>query len=172
MLQAPVFECLSFDPFSLQQDGLPAAEVRRASGIDDFIWHGVRHLAETKTAELKDDDGKTVILPYVRDMLFDHASARGTGGVYDHHAYVPEMRDALEAWAAYVKKLVGPSKHFRDRMQSSEDDPVIVINTDGIVEQSPELKGLRNEDVDTPEKRLAAFDRARQGTNPPEHRDK
>ena len=27
MLQAPVFDSVSFDPFSLQQDGFPAAEV-------------------------------------------------------------------------------------------------------------------------------------------------
>ncbi len=27
MLQAPMFDCLSFDPFSLQQDCLPTSEV-------------------------------------------------------------------------------------------------------------------------------------------------
>ncbi len=27
MLQAPMFDCLSFDPFSFQQDGVTASEV-------------------------------------------------------------------------------------------------------------------------------------------------
>jgi hypothetical protein len=27
MLQSPLFECFSFDPFSFQQNGLPASEV-------------------------------------------------------------------------------------------------------------------------------------------------
>ena len=34
-----------------------------------FFFHGARHLAETKMAELK-------VAPHIRDMLFDHVPAR------------------------------------------------------------------------------------------------
>jgi integrase len=82
-------------------------KVRAASGIKDFFWHGIRHLAETKCAELKDGD-RSLILPHVRDLLFDHVFDRGAGKGYDHHDYKPEMRTAAEQWAAYVEKLVTP----------------------------------------------------------------
>ena len=80
--------------------------IREASGISDFFWHGLRHLAETKTAELRVEDSKPLILPHVRTLLFDHATARESGKGYDHHDYKPEMREAMEAWAGYVEKLV------------------------------------------------------------------
>jgi integrase len=85
-------------------------QVRKASGIDDFFWHGLRHLAETKCAELRDakDNERPAILPHVRDLLFDHATARGSGRGYDHHDYKFEMREAVEAWAAHVEELTTP----------------------------------------------------------------
>jgi integrase len=46
--------------------------IKRESGIKDFIYHGLRHLAETKMAELK-------IPQHLRDMLLDHRSDRGSG---------------------------------------------------------------------------------------------
>jgi integrase len=88
-------------------DGLQS-RVRRISGMPDFFWHGVRHLCETKTAELRDKQGRPLIPPHVRDLLFDHASKRGSGAGYDHHDYKPEMRDAMEAWAGYVERLTTP----------------------------------------------------------------
>jgi hypothetical protein len=84
------------------------AQIRKASGITDFIWHGVRHLAETKTAELRDQHDRSLILPHIRDLLFDHVSKRGAGKDYDHHDYIPEMRAAMEAWAEYIERLVKP----------------------------------------------------------------
>jgi hypothetical protein len=42
------------------------------------------------------------------DRLFDHFEARGSGRGYDHHEYESEMRDALEQWANYIKRLVQP----------------------------------------------------------------
>jgi integrase len=59
------------------------AEIRVMSGVEDFFWHGLRHLAETKTAELRDPQGHPLILPHIRDLLFDHASQRGSGEGYD-----------------------------------------------------------------------------------------
>jgi integrase len=82
--------------------------VRTVSGITDFFWHGLRHLAETKTAELRDPNtNRSLILPHIRDLLFDHAPQRGSGRGYDHHDYLPEMREAMEVWADYVQQLVG-----------------------------------------------------------------
>lgn len=76
-------------------------KIIRASGIKDFFCHGVRHLAETKLAELK-------IAPHIRDLLFDHVPARGSGAGYDHHHYKDEMRAALEEWSTYIERLVQP----------------------------------------------------------------
>ena len=47
-----------------------------------------------------------LVLPHIRDMLFDHSTGRGSGAGYDHHDYIPEMRAALEHWATYVEGLV------------------------------------------------------------------
>ena len=75
-------------------------KIIKASGIATFIHHGVRHMVETKLAELK-------VLPHIRDLLLDHAPARGSGAGYDHHLYRAEMLEALELWAAHVERLVG-----------------------------------------------------------------
>jgi hypothetical protein len=44
----------------------------KAGAMADFFLHGVRHLAETKMAELK-------VPCHIRDRLFDHADDRGSG---------------------------------------------------------------------------------------------
>jgi integrase len=78
--------------------------VVKAGGREDFFLHGLRHIAETKLGELK-------VPHHVRDLLFDHASGRGSGKVYDHHEYEAEMRDALERWAAHIERLISPSEN-------------------------------------------------------------
>lgn len=94
--------------FGLGQTQRLQAKIRRLTGLDDFIWHGIRHLVETKCAELKDAQGKPAISPYIRDLLFDHAWKRGAGKGYDKHDYKDEMQDALESWAGYVESVVRP----------------------------------------------------------------
>ena len=47
-----------------------------------------------------------MIPSHVRDLLFDHASQRGSGKGYDPHDYQLEMQAALEAWASRVEELV------------------------------------------------------------------
>jgi hypothetical protein len=49
-----------------------------ASKSEEFFFHGVRHIVESKLAELK-------VPPHIRDMLLDHAPARGSGAGYDHY---------------------------------------------------------------------------------------
>ena len=84
---------LSLDP------GSPLQKLVQAkSGVADFFWHACRHTAETRFAALK-------VPPHVRDMLLDHAPARGAGAGYDHHDYIDEMREALTKWADFVKGL-------------------------------------------------------------------
>jgi integrase len=74
----------------------------KAGAMEDFILHGCRHIAETKTAEMK-------IPHHLRDLLFDHASGRGSGKAYDHHVYLEEMRAAVEQWTNHVEGLVTPA---------------------------------------------------------------
>ncbi|MDP2410074.1 MAG: integrase arm-type DNA-binding domain-containing protein [Pseudolabrys sp.] len=78
------------------------SKIIRASGMEDFFFHGIRHVIETKLGS----DVK--VLPHVRDLLLDHAPSRGSGANYDHGAYKSEMLAALELWADYVEKLVQP----------------------------------------------------------------
>jgi hypothetical protein len=80
--------------------------VRALTGMSDFIFHGVRHLVATKVAELK-------VPPHICDCLFDHVPVRGTGKIYNHHDYVPEMREAIELWSTYVERLVDPQGEDR-----------------------------------------------------------
>jgi integrase len=75
--------------------------VAELSGVADFMPHGLRHSVETRMAELR-------IPPHIRDAVLDHAPARGSGGGYDHYSYATEVRDALEAWAAHVERVVAP----------------------------------------------------------------
>jgi integrase len=88
-----------------QRQGLEKLQfrIRAASGLDDFFYHGVRHLLESKLAEIK-------IPPHIRDVLFDHAPNRGTGAVYDHYEYRDEMLAALNLWAEHIDKLRAPAK--------------------------------------------------------------
>jgi integrase len=76
--------------------------VKELTGMQDFIFHGIRHLVETKAAELK-------IAPHIRDLLLDHVPARGAGAGYDHHSYEGETREAIELWSSYVERLVDPT---------------------------------------------------------------
>jgi integrase len=78
-------------------------QIRKATGLEDFIFHGVRHLLESKLAELK-------IPPHIRDLLFDHVPNRGSGAGYDHYEYREEMLDALNQWAAHIDKLRTPAE--------------------------------------------------------------
>jgi integrase len=61
-----------------------------AGAMSGFFLHGVRHIAETKCAELK-------IARHIRDRLFDHVDGRGSGKVYDHFEYRPELEAAVES---------------------------------------------------------------------------
>jgi integrase len=73
--------------------------VRRSTKVKDWFPHACRHTCETRLAQLR-------VPPHIRDMLFDHAPARGAGAGYDHWQYEDEKREALELWASYIERLV------------------------------------------------------------------
>lgn len=77
-------------------------KIIQAGAMEDFFFHGVRHIAETKMAELR-------VPGHIRDLLFDHVPERGAGAVYDHHEYQDEMRSAVEQWADHIEQLVTPA---------------------------------------------------------------
>ena len=63
--------------------------VRDLIKVPDFIWHGVRHIVETRLGELR-------VPPHVRDVLLDHPIARSQAARgYDHGAYREECAEAL-----------------------------------------------------------------------------
>lgn len=71
------------------------------SGIKDWYLHSHRHTIETGMAELR-------VEPHIRDLLLDHVSQRGAGKGYNHHHYKDEMREAMEAWAEHIERIVTP----------------------------------------------------------------
>ena len=82
------------------------ASVRKklaAKGYEHFLWHGLRHIFETRSGELG-------VLPHIRDLLLDHEVARSaTGRGYDHGAYKAQLLGAMELWAEHVAALVAPA---------------------------------------------------------------
>jgi integrase len=88
--------------------------IKKASGVDDFFFHAIRHTVETRLAELR-------IQPHIRDLLLDHAWQRGAGAGYDHHDYLPEMRSAMEAWTDKLRQIV----------TGKEDDKVVPLKKRG-----------------------------------------
>jgi hypothetical protein len=77
--------------------------LRQQIGVPDFIWHGIKHIVESKLAELR-------VPPHIRDMLLDHSAQRGAGKGYDHHEYRAERLEALEVWCSHIEDLVQPSE--------------------------------------------------------------
>jgi integrase len=62
--------------------------------------HDLRRTARTNLAALGVPD-------LVAEMILGHAK-RGLQRVYDQHRYEPEMREALEKWAARLRSIVTP----------------------------------------------------------------
>jgi hypothetical protein len=82
--------------------------IRKATGIDDWIWHGVRHIAATKLEEVPEDGGLG-IMPHIARLVLDHPTASDVHAGYVHATYRKPVADALEAWAQYVERTVAPA---------------------------------------------------------------
>jgi integrase len=70
------------------------------SGICDWTLHDLRRSAATHMAGLG-------VAPHVVERILNHTSGTfgGVAGVYNRFQYIPEMRDALERWAAHIGTL-------------------------------------------------------------------
>jgi integrase len=82
--------------------------IRKATGIADWIWHGVRHIVGTKLEEVPEDGGLGVP-PHIARLVIDHPGKGDAHRGYVHATYRKPVADALEAWAAYVEKTVTPA---------------------------------------------------------------
>jgi integrase len=90
-----------------QSSGILQNRIIKAGAMDDFFLHGCKHILETKMGELRDKHTRrSLIPPWIRDLILDHAPSRGSGKGYDHNDYRVEMEDALEIWADHVEQLV------------------------------------------------------------------
>jgi integrase len=84
------------------------AVIRKATGVDDWIWHGVRHIVGTKLEEVPEDGGLG-IPPHIARLVIDHPGKGDAHRGYVHATYRTPVAEALEAWAAYVERTVAPA---------------------------------------------------------------
>ena len=65
-----------------------------------WVVHDIRRTVRTRLASLRVSD-------LVAEMVIGHGR-KGIQRVYDQHTYEPEMREALELWAARLRDIVTP----------------------------------------------------------------
>ena len=94
----------TFSGFSKAKRRLDAA-----AGVEDWTLHDLRRTAATHMARLG-------VAPHVVERILNHTSGSlgGVAGIYNRFSYLPEMRQALEAWAAHVDRIVAiaPSEPY------------------------------------------------------------
>jgi integrase len=73
----------------------------KAVKLEHFVNHDLRRTCRTRLSAIKVQD-------HVAEMVIGHGR-KGIARVYDQHRYVPEMREALELWAARLRSIVGPT---------------------------------------------------------------
>jgi integrase len=73
------------------------------SGVTGWRLHDLRRTVASGMA------GRKIALPVIEKVL-NHSSGsfRGIVGVYQRHEFADEKREALDAWAAHVERLVNP----------------------------------------------------------------
>ncbi|MGD9785704.1 MAG: tyrosine-type recombinase/integrase [Hyphomicrobiaceae bacterium] len=86
----------TFSGFSKAKRRLDAA-----AGVADWTLHDLRRTAATHMARLG-------VAPHVVERILNHTSGSlgGVAGIYNRFSYLPEMREALEAWAKHVESIV------------------------------------------------------------------
>jgi integrase len=72
-----------------------------AATLEPWQTHDLRRVVRTKLAALEVNDS-------VAEMVIGHAGRSTLQRTYDIHRYEPQMRRALEVWAAALRKLVSP----------------------------------------------------------------
>ncbi|WP_426227432.1 tyrosine-type recombinase/integrase [Pararhizobium sp. DWP3-4] len=66
-----------------------------------WVFHDVRRTVRTRLSSLR-------VNADIAEMVIGHGKT-GLRRVYDHYEFEPEMREALDRWAAALKKIVSPS---------------------------------------------------------------
>jgi integrase len=85
------------DPKQLTRSVAKCQERFQKQGLEPFTLHDLRRTCRTGLARLK-------IEPHIAERVLNHVQER-IPGTYDRHKYLDEKRDALEKWAAHLKKL-------------------------------------------------------------------
>jgi len=75
---------------------------RRKAKLDDWVIHDIRRTMRTALSALPVPGGDLV-----RELVIAHTKP-GLHKVYDQHAYLDEKRQALELWAARLRRIVEP----------------------------------------------------------------
>ncbi len=72
--------------------------------LPTFTLHDIRRTVASGMARLG-------IAPHVVERLLNHSTGtiRGVAAVYNRHSYAPEMRHAVDLWAAHITRLLEPS---------------------------------------------------------------
>jgi integrase len=70
------------------------------SGVKDWTWHDLRRTGRSELARLG-------VTSAVGERILNHsAGGSEVEKIYDRHSYLPEMRAALDLWAAEVERIV------------------------------------------------------------------
>jgi integrase len=72
----------------------------RAVQLEPFVNHDIRRTVRTRLSALKVPD-------HVAELVIGHGR-QGLQAIYDQHAYVDEMREALNKWALSLRTIVNP----------------------------------------------------------------
>jgi integrase len=73
---------------------------RRNAQIENWTLHDIRRTVRTRLSALR-------VPEQTAELVIGHAK-KGMTRVYDQHAYIDEMREALEAWNAKLESIIQP----------------------------------------------------------------
>ena len=76
-----------------------AKTIKKVTELDDFRMHDARRTFRTALDKLG-------IPPHIKNECMNHARQGVGDTVYSQHDYLPEQREAFEAWAEHIDKLV------------------------------------------------------------------
>jgi len=95
-----VFPARGNDRATVSGFSKPKARLEAAVGADDWTLHDLRRTTATQLARLGAP-------PHVIERILNHVSGSfaGVAGVYNRHAYLEEMRIALQEWGEWVRAL-------------------------------------------------------------------
>jgi integrase len=94
----------AFSKAKVRLDAAMLARLRQTdptATLQGWRLHDLRRTARSGLSELG-------IRPDIGERILGHVIG-GVAGIYDRGSYEPQMRHALESWAAHVASIVNPS---------------------------------------------------------------